>query len=102
AATDTEIEVGGGRIKVTKQRTMAGGDAWSYRLVSRRVGMRHDGSEAGSWYVETPEGEKGEKDWQSPATRKHKGVVEANRRGAHPIGEGGIQGRDRYGDWGRR
>jgi hypothetical protein len=58
AATDTEIEVGQGRIKVTKQRSMAGGDAFSFRLKERHVGLRHDGSIAKSCYVETVKGDK--------------------------------------------
>ena len=68
AATDTEIEIGQGRIKVTKQRSMAGGDAFSFRLKERHVGLRHDGSIAKSCYVETVKGDKGDKSWQLPLT----------------------------------
>jgi hypothetical protein len=68
AATDTEIEIGQGRIKITKQRSMAGGDAFSFRLKERHVGLRHDGSIAKSCYVETVKGDKGDKSWQLPLT----------------------------------
>jgi AAA domain/Bifunctional DNA primase/polymerase, N-terminal len=68
AATDTEIEVGGGRIRVTKQRTMKGGDGFSFRLKERRVGLRHDGKEATSCYVETVKGDKCPKEWRMQLT----------------------------------
>jgi len=66
AATDTEIEIGAGRIRVTKQRSMKGGEIWSFRLKERRVGIRYDGGDAVSCYVETVEGDRGNKDWSMP------------------------------------
>jgi hypothetical protein len=99
AATDTEIEVGGGRIKVTKQRTMAGGDAWSFRLVSRRVGMRHDGSEAVSCYVETRGSEKGDKDWQMQLTGEQQAWLDALREKA-PSGKEGFKAETAMVIWG--
>jgi hypothetical protein len=78
AATDTEIEVGGGRIKVTKQRTMAGGDEWEFKRSPRRVGLRHDGTDATSCYVETREARgKGSADWRLELTEEQRGWLNA-------------------------
>jgi hypothetical protein len=90
AATDTEIEVGGGRIRVTKQRTMAGGDNWEFRLRTRRVGIRHDGSDAISCYVETRAKGKGSQLWRQELTKTEQELFNALKEiaPAHPQGFG--------------
>lgn len=43
AATDTEIEVGGGQVAIKKQRDMAAGAPASFGLETIEIGERHDG-----------------------------------------------------------
>ncbi|MGJ0504191.1 MAG: helicase RepA family protein [Methylocystis sp.] len=93
AATDTEIEVSAGALKVTKQRDMEGGEAYGFKLTDVYIGDDPEGQPVRSAVVDwtdAPKAESANKVKTGPAVAAapnghHRGVNRRSRRGVPAV-----------------